>query len=194
MPKSRSEKNLISVALRFNFEENLMLMPKEAIFKNHAKPLCFCTFFQHSFISMKRKNDFNTNKIIVKNPMEKRWFFIEIFIILGICFRLKNFAVLGRVLASILASISEHVGLKNQLKTVLKRTWERPSRQLPKNSQVDATWTPGTACKPVQQGTGKHIYSDACDLQTQESKPASKQASKPASNHASKQKKTEQAS
>ena len=38
MPKSRSEKGLISIALRFNFEENLMLMPKEAIFKNHARP------------------------------------------------------------------------------------------------------------------------------------------------------------
>jgi len=31
-------KGLISAALRFNFEENLMLMPKEPIFKNHATP------------------------------------------------------------------------------------------------------------------------------------------------------------
>ena len=75
MPKSRSEKDLISAALRFNFEENLMLMPKETIFKNHAKPLCFCTFFEHSFISMKRKNDFNTSKKIIKHPMGKHRFF-----------------------------------------------------------------------------------------------------------------------
>jgi len=34
MPKSRSEKDLISVALRLKFKEHLMLMPKEPIFKN----------------------------------------------------------------------------------------------------------------------------------------------------------------
>ena len=70
----------------------------------------------------------------------------------------------------------------------MEETFETTSKKEPKLMQLG----PPVACKPVQQGTGKHIYSDACDLQTQESKPASKQASqvsKPASNHASKQKK-----
>ena len=61
-----------------------------------AKPLCFCTFFQHSFISMKQKNDFNTNEIIIKNPMEKRRFFEQNFNHFGNLFSTAKFFSFGK--------------------------------------------------------------------------------------------------
>ena len=54
-------------------------------------------------------------------------------IILGIGLPLRNFAVLGKVLAAILASISEHLGLKNELKTIVRGTRKPHPKQFPKH-------------------------------------------------------------
>ena len=46
--------------LAAKFQDNLMLKPKRPIFKNYAKTLCFCAFFEYHLMSIKHNDDVTT--------------------------------------------------------------------------------------------------------------------------------------
>ena len=60
MPRSRSEKGLISALLALKFEEHVMLKPKGPTLRNHAKTLCFCMFFEYPRKSTNEDNNLTT--------------------------------------------------------------------------------------------------------------------------------------
>ena len=64
----------------------------------------------------------------------------EISIILGIDYPMPNLDLLEKVLASISASISDHVGLKIQLKGLENSMEETRETTWKKRAEVDATW------------------------------------------------------
>ena len=101
--------------LAAKFQDNLMLKPKRPIFKNYAKPLCFCAFFEYQLMSVKHNDDVTTiskkHKKIIAEIIDFSLFLIQILIIFRIDVRTRNFEVLGRILASILG--------------VLGRSWSR---------------------------------------------------------------------
>ena len=108
--------------LAAQFQDNLMLKPKRPIFKNYAKTLCFCAFFEYQLMSVKHNDDVTTiskkHKKIIAEIIDFSLFLIKILIIFRIDVRTRNFEVLGRILASILG--------------VLGRSWGR----------LGASWAP----------------------------------------------------
>ena len=60
MPTGSWKRKLISMPLAAKFQDNLMLKPKRPIFKNYAKTLCFCAFFEYQLMSIKHNDDVTT--------------------------------------------------------------------------------------------------------------------------------------
>ena len=46
--------------LAATFQDNLMLKSKRPTFKNYAKTLCFCAFFEYQLMSIKHNDDVTT--------------------------------------------------------------------------------------------------------------------------------------
>ena len=109
--------------LAAKFQDNLMLKPKRPIFKNYAKTLCFCAFFEYQLMSVKHNDDVTTiskkHKKIIAEIIDFSLFLIKILIIFRIDVRTRNFEVLGRILASISASIWDQVGPQSGSKSDL---------------------------------------------------------------------------
>ena len=103
--------------LAAKFQDNLMLKPKRPIFKNYAKTLCFCAFFEYQLMSVKHNDDVTTiskkHKKIIAEIIDFSLFLIKILIIFRIDVRTRNFEVLGRILASISASICTQVDFQS---------------------------------------------------------------------------------
>ena len=121
--------------LAAKFQDNLMLKPKRPIFKNYAKTLCFCAFFEYQLMSVKHKDDVTTiskkHKKIIAEIIDFSLFLIKILIIFRIDVRTRNFEVLGRILASILGVLGRSWGRLGASWAPLRASWAPLWRQSP---------------------------------------------------------------
>ena len=62
--------------LPLKFQEILMLKPKRSIFKNYAKTLCFCAFFEYQLMSVKHNDDVTTISKKHKKSLPKSSIFL----------------------------------------------------------------------------------------------------------------------
>ena len=121
--------------LAAKFQDNLMLKPKRPIFKNYAKTLCFCAFFEYQLMSVKHNDDVTTiskkHKKIIAEIIDFSLFLIKILIIFRIDVRTRNFEVLGRILASILGVLGRSWGRLGASWAPLRSSWAPLWRQSP---------------------------------------------------------------
>ena len=119
--------------LAAKFQDNLMLKPKRPIFKNYAKTLCFCAFFEYQLMSVKHNDDVTTiskkHKKIIAEIIDFSLFLIKILIIFRIDVRTRNFEVLGRILASILGVLGRSWGRLGASWAPLRASWAPLWRQ-----------------------------------------------------------------
>ena len=116
----------------------------------------------------------------IKNHLKIQAFWDEISIILGIGLRMWNVAVLRTVLASISASVLEHLGPQNPLKTILKGICKRPSQQPSKKRENCSNQPPVNLCSKGPESTTIRRHAFCKHFSKQKSKQASMQASKQA--------------
>ena len=121
--------------LAAKFQDNLMLKPKRPIFKNYAKTMCFCAFFEYQLMSVKHNDDVTTiskkHKKIIAEIIDFSLFLIKILIIFRIDVRTRNFEVLGRILASILGVLGRSWGRLGASWAPLRSSWAPLWRQSP---------------------------------------------------------------
>ena len=113
----------ISASSSIKFRRQPHVQAKWSMFKNRSKTLCFCMFFRHPLMPTKANTRHATHSKIIKSHIPNQRFSLKLHafsIIVGIDFQVRNLDVLGKVLGSILASISDHVGVQNDVRTASK--------------------------------------------------------------------------
>ena len=126
-------------------------------------------FFRHPIMPTKANTRHATHWKITKNHVKKIIIFLSKFslfsIIFGTDFQVRNLNVLGKVLGSIWASISDHVGVQNDVRTASKTHHEKrcqhepnmspnmTPRGLPRRLQIDPKSIKIRACEPPRPKT-----------------------------------------
>ena len=105
-------------------------------FQNSFQNLLFlCVFFRHPTMPTEANTRHATHWKIIENHIKKSMFFASklswFSILFGIDFQVRNLDVLGKVLGSILASISDHVRVQNDVRTASKNHHEKRCQHKP---------------------------------------------------------------
>ena len=104
------------------------------------KHCVFVHFLNIRFRQEARKTTWKPLSISSKTTSKNDAILNEISIILGIDYPMRNFDLLGKLLASISASILAHLDPKSHSKTLFETTSKTPSKQHPKRNEIDPTW------------------------------------------------------
>ena len=108
--------------------------------KTYKNNMFFVHFLNIRFCQEARKTTWKPLSISSKTTSKNESILKEISIILGIDYPMRDFDLLGKVLASISASISDHVGRKIHLKRAWKQHGKDLRNNLKKRAEIHATY------------------------------------------------------
>ena len=136
--KIKLQTSPISAASSIKFRRQSHVQAKWSMFKNRSKTYGFLCAFETSAHTNKSKhatcNAFKKHQKPYPKSMSFSLQLNNFSIIFGSVFQVRNLDVLGKVLGSILASISDHVGVQNDVRTASKNHHEKRCQHKPNMS------------------------------------------------------------